>query len=112
MLFHTFQRGMETLPLYEFVRSEVEDLQEFYERKVERSTNRLLYFLTFFGLPIGILAELYSNALIPKATWTEAGIRTAEVLSACGTLYLLYTYWYKLKELGSWLLRKAMYGRK
>ncbi|HID54932.1 TPA: hypothetical protein EYP37_00265 [Candidatus Poribacteria bacterium] len=89
-LFHAFQKGLEIAPLYEFVRSEVEDLQEFYERKVERNTNLLLNFLTFIGLPIGILAELFSNVLIKSGSWRDFSLWSLLAYASIGTIYLVY----------------------
>lgn len=70
-LYHAYQRGLEVLPLYHSVSTEVESLQEYYERKVERNINRLLSFLTFVGLPAGLLAQFFANALIKDANWSQ-----------------------------------------
>jgi hypothetical protein len=70
-LYRQFQRGLGVLPVYEEVKEEVRELRDHYERKFERRISGMLNFLTFVGLPAGLLVELFSNALVREATWCQ-----------------------------------------
>lgn len=80
-LYRRFQEGLGAGPLYEEIWEEVRELRDHYERKFERHVSMLLNFLTFVGLPAGLLVELFSNALIQQASWGQF-FRTAALLYA------------------------------
>lgn len=61
-----FRRGLGIVSLYEEMREEVRELRGYYERKAERRVGKMLGFLTFVGLPIGVLADIFGSALVQR----------------------------------------------
>jgi magnesium-transporting ATPase (P-type) len=91
-IYHRFQEGLGAVPLYEELQTEVRELRDHYERKFERQISSLLNFLTFVGLPAGLLVELFSNALIRQATWGEFLLTALLMYAVLGGLWLLWRF--------------------
>jgi hypothetical protein len=89
-IYHRFQEGLGAVPLYEELQTEVRELRDHYERKFERQISSLLNFLTFVGLPAGLLVELFSNALIRQATWGQFLGTALLMYAVLGGLWLLW----------------------
>jgi Mg2+ and Co2+ transporter CorA len=71
-LYKQFQRGLGSLALYESLSSEVQELQAYYEQKVERQTNTMLNFITIIGLLLGVpgvLTQVYGSELLTPDAW-------------------------------------------
>lgn len=91
-LYHRFQEGVQVRPLYEEMRVEVRQLRDHYEQRIARHVNSLLNFLTFVGLPAGLLVELFSNALVPKATWAQFFLTAGIAYAGIALLWLLWRW--------------------
>ena len=102
-IYQHFQHGLDVKSLYESVSNEVQELQEYYESKAQRRVNTLLNFLTFVGLPAGILSQLYGGVLVKqdggpliynREAWIQFGVVTLCVYALSGFIYLLWKrYW-------------------
>ncbi|MEW6574451.1 MAG: hypothetical protein AB1374_12565 [Bacillota bacterium] len=84
-LYRRFQLGLEILLLYEAVSSELKDLSEHYERKMEMRTGKLINFLTCVGLPLGILSNLFSDTIQKELNQVPLSF----LLGASGVLLVL-----------------------
>jgi hypothetical protein len=87
-LYQIFQQALGVQPLYEKQNEEVKVLQDFYETKTQRQTNRMINFLTFVGVPVGILSQMYGSVLITKASWWDP------ILVMALTMAFLLVLWY------------------
>lgn len=78
LLYSKFQKGLDALPLYEQMKDEVRQLQQYYEHRAERRVQGLLNFLTFIAFPLGLWATLVGPTLFAPAakqvatTWSLA----------------------------------------
>jgi hypothetical protein len=90
-LYRRYQEGVGVLPLYEEIKDEVRELRDHYERKFERSIQTLLNFLTFVGLPAGLLVEFFSNALIREVSWKQFALTTVAMYAVLGALWGVWT---------------------
>ena len=97
-IYQQFQRGLNVESLYESVSHEVNELQEYYERKADRRREALLFFLTFVGLPAGLLAAMFGAVLFdegakvspnPKA-WTLLGVISLLVYGLSALIYFVW----------------------
>jgi hypothetical protein len=89
-IYQSFQRGLGVTPLYDQLKEEVSELQEFYETKYQRRISYMLDFLAFFALPLAILAEFFGDALIPEATWMDFLSTTFLIYAIIFVLWLLW----------------------
>jgi len=90
-LYRRYQEGVGVLPLYEEIKDEVRELRDHYERKFERGIHTLLNFLTFVGLPAGLLVEFFSNALMREASWKQFGLTAVAMYAVLGVLWGVWT---------------------
>jgi len=97
-LYQKFQLGLGVLPLYEEIREETGELQAYYERKFERRVASLLNFIAFVGLPAGLLAQLFSSALIQTAVWRDLLLAAAGTYAVVGGMWLIWRYASQRKE--------------
>jgi hypothetical protein len=97
-IYQQFQRGLNVKSLYESVNKEVGELENYYERKADRRRETLLFFLTFVGLPAGLLAAIFGAFLFdeearvnpnPKA-WATLGVVSLVVYALSGLIYLVW----------------------
>lgn len=72
-LYKRFHKGMMIQTLYQCISDEMIQLQEYYERKTQRRTDVILFFLAAIGLPASLLAEFFGSALIKDSTWDQFG---------------------------------------
>jgi hypothetical protein len=91
-LYRRFQQGLNVLALYEEMNEQMNQLQDHYERRFERGISSLLNFLTFIGLPAGLLISLFSNSLIQGATWKGFIITGVIMYVATFLLWLVWRY--------------------
>ncbi len=92
LLYHTFQKGLVSPPLFQEVYDQLHLIQNHYERINERHVNRLLRFLSFIGLPLALLVDIVSNAIKP-------GSVTYFVLLFLFIFVILITLLYELTRL-------------
>lgn len=59
-----FPQGIGVVPLYEEIRRKLEILQEHYERRSARRTNRMLNFLTFIRLLTSLALAVMGGRLV------------------------------------------------
>lgn len=97
-IYQQFQRGLDVKSLYESVSKEVGELQDYYERKAERRRETLLFFLTFVGLPAGLLSQIFGGILFeggpqvhpnPKA-WAMLGAVSLVIYALSGLIYFVW----------------------
>jgi hypothetical protein len=96
-VYQQFQRGLDVKSLYESVSKEVSELQEYYEKRAERRRETLLFFLTFVGLPAGLLSQIFGGILFQAGT-VQLNLRALAILGAAslgayalsGLLYFLW----------------------
>jgi magnesium-transporting ATPase (P-type) len=69
----------------------VRELRDHYERKFERGIHTLLNFLTFVGLPAGLLVEFFSNALMREASWRQFVLTAVVMYAVLGVLWGVWT---------------------
>lgn len=97
-IYQQFQSGLDVKSLYESVSKEVGELQEYYERKADRRRETLLFFLTFVGLPAGLLAQVFGSLLLEEGTtvnpnpktWAIFGVVSLLVWAFSGLLYIVW----------------------
>jgi hypothetical protein len=106
VLYRHFQRGLETRALYEEVRAEARDLEKYYSDREQQWTNSLLFAITFFGLPIGVVVGLFGNAFFEVSSSGTGGPRIqhpalpdlllflAWLVGALALSFLIYGAWY------------------
>lgn len=75
-LYSRYQHALGTPKIFEHIRREMEDLQEYYERKAERHIEGVLNFLAIVGLPIEIMVHLFAHTLIEQASWEQFLVTT------------------------------------
>jgi hypothetical protein len=95
-LYKQFQQGLGSLALYAALSSEVQDLQAYYEQKVERQTNTLLNFITIIGLLLGVpgvLTQVYGSDLLTLAAWPGFLLSLAIGYIIVGSAWLLIQRW-------------------
>jgi hypothetical protein len=90
-IYHILQKALGVQPLYNQQSEEVHALRDFYEAKTQRETNRMINFLTFVGVPLGILSQVYGSVLIKEANWVEPLIILGIYFIA---LWLLWRFWF------------------
>jgi hypothetical protein len=90
-LYRRYQAGVGVLPLYEEIKDEVRELRDHYERKFERGIHTLLNVLTFVGLPAGLLAEFFGNALMREASWGQFVLTAMVMYAVLGVLWGVWT---------------------
>ncbi len=96
-IYQQFQRGLDVKSLYESVSKEVSELQEYYERRAERRRETLLFFLTFVGLPAGLLSQIFGGILFGAGTvgpnpsaWAMLGAASLLVYALSGLIYFVW----------------------
>lgn len=97
-IYQQFQRGLDVKSLYESVSKEVSELQEYYERKAERRRETLLFFLTFVGLPAGLLSQIFGGILFGVGTnvipnpiaWAMLFALSLVVYAISGLIYFVW----------------------
>ena len=75
LLYAGFQKALDVKTVYDELHTEVEDIQKFYEGRVQREINYAVLFLAVVGLPVGLLGSMYGAtvlAKVPKAAWKLA----------------------------------------
>jgi hypothetical protein len=93
-IYNRFRRGLEVTPLYEEMKEEIGQLQSYYERRAEQRITRVLNFLTFVGLPAGLLVGLFGPSVVKQVsnpvtpTWWGIGGSSVGVL-----LFTLLIWW-------------------
>lgn len=97
-IYQQFQRGLNVESLYESVSTEVSELQEYYESKAGRRREALLFFLTFVGLPAGVLAAMFGAVLFDEAAtanpnpraWLTLGLVSVVLYSLSALIYIVW----------------------
>lgn len=97
-IYQQFQSGLDVKSLYESVSKEVSELQEYYERKADRRRETLLFFLTFVGLPAGILSQIFGSLLLEEGTRVSPNLKTWAIFGVVSLLVyafsgLIYFVW-------------------
>ncbi len=88
-IYQQFQRGLDVKSLYESVSKEVADLQEYYEKRADRRRETLLFFLTFVGLPAGLLTQVFGGILFAAGT-VDLNLRALAIMG--GVTLLVYAF--------------------
>lgn len=96
-IYQQFQRGLDVKSLYESVSKEIAELQEYYEKRADRRRETLLFFLTFVGLPAGLLTQIFGGILFAEGTvdlnlraLAVMGVVTMLVYALSGLIYFLW----------------------
>lgn len=89
-IYRRYRQGLDVVALCEEVSAELRELQEHYERRSARVTGDLLELLTFVGLPVGIAAQLFSNALTGQASFEFARNFSLGMVAGTGVLWWLW----------------------
>jgi hypothetical protein len=98
IIYQRFQRGLEILPLFEEMSEEVTQLHEYYEGHFERGVGAFLFILTFIGMPLGMILQLFGSTLVDEWGWKHhIGSISLTTLGAA-VMALLVWWWYMRKE--------------
>jgi hypothetical protein len=111
-IYRRFQRGLETLALYDEVSAEARDLEKYYSDREQRWTNSLLFVITFFGLPIGLVVSLFGDFFFTRAPHDARSVGRPSIEHPALPDVLLFLGWLagalilSLLIYGVWHLRK------
>lgn len=100
-VYRRYQQGLEVRPLYEEVKTELDELEEYYREQTSKRIASAINVLTFLGVPVGIAAELFGDLLKPPM---RLGAFSAFVLAATGVGLYLQREWlgYRWRSFRAW----------
>jgi hypothetical protein len=79
-LYNKFQRGLESISLYDLVTLQVKDLKEYYEERRQRRIDVLLNIFTFLFIPIGAAIGVFGMTFF-EGSWITFIITMAIILT-------------------------------
>ncbi|HEV3168385.1 MAG TPA: hypothetical protein VGZ22_30550 [Isosphaeraceae bacterium] len=96
-LYRHFQRALDVTALHRQMSSQVRELQDYYERKVERMLGRMVRIITFVGLPTSCVLSLFGKHFVP-ATLTRQGAILGTILIYAVFIIAAYSWTYARAE--------------